>query len=138
MYYGAGLETRTFEDAANDEIGGRIAGIPQGRHYLSLSLYYEAIKKYQKAFGVANVHVTLYDHLRDRPAGFMESLFTFLGVDATFAPNLDVRRNTAKEWLGTKETPALTVRARERCKEFFEKELAQLQDIIDIGEAGWV
>jgi hypothetical protein len=59
--------------------------------YRDVGLYYEQLKRYHEVFGRERVGVWLYEDLRDDPAGVTQSVFRFLEVDDTFAPDTSSR-----------------------------------------------
>lgn len=62
--------------------------------YTGFSRYYEQVKAYLDAFGKDRVLVLLYDDFKKDPVGACRSIFTFLGVDASFAPDVRIRYNS--------------------------------------------
>jgi len=61
---------------------------------ISDNLYYTHLMRYLDYFPAENVLVTLYDDLQSDQAAFIRNIYTFLGVDPAFEPNmLGVRSN---------------------------------------------
>lgn len=49
-------------------------------HYTKQGFYFKAVNEYKKAF--KNVHICLYDDLKENPSLMMNNIFRFLGVDS--------------------------------------------------------
>lgn len=67
-------------------------GIDPKYHYRNRGLYFKQLKPYYDAFGAENVHVYLYEELRD-PLGLLRPLFGVLGVDPSFTPDVSAQHN---------------------------------------------
>jgi hypothetical protein len=65
-------------------------------HYRTRGLYYSQLERYYELFGREKVGVWLYEDLRDDPVGVVQSVFRFLGVDDTFAPDTSSKHNPAR------------------------------------------
>ncbi|HMZ88326.1 MAG TPA: sulfotransferase [Chitinophagales bacterium] len=63
--------------------------------YLEVGMYYEQVKRYLDIFDKNKVCILYYDDYKKDPTGTMQSLFKFLGVDATFTPDMSKRYNEA-------------------------------------------
>src|SRR5213078_1757787 len=87
-----GIESLTDFDAAID---AELAGSPD-RKYLRTGLYYEGLATYLDLFGNEQVKVYLYEDLSDDPLGLLRDLYQWLGVDDTFAPDVDRRYNVSR------------------------------------------
>lgn len=55
--------------------------------------YYQNLHKYFELFPRENIRVYLYEELQNTPIKVMEDIYTFLGVDPTFQPDVSVRYN---------------------------------------------
>jgi hypothetical protein len=55
------------------------------RTYLDTGYYLEQLKRYEAVFGRSRMHVILADDLFQEPAKTMAGIFSFLGVDPSFA-----------------------------------------------------
>jgi Sulfotransferase family len=64
-------------------------------HYRSRGLYYRQLKRYYELFGRERLGVWLYEDLREDPASVAQSVFRFLEVDDTFAPDTSSKYNPA-------------------------------------------
>jgi hypothetical protein len=64
-------------------------------HYRSRGLYYQQLKRYYDVFGRERLGVWLYEDMREDPAGVAQSVFRFLEVDDTFAPDTSSKYNPA-------------------------------------------
>jgi len=64
-------------------------------HYRSRGLYYRQLKRYYEVFGRERLGVWLYEDLREDPASVAQSVFRFLEVDDTFAPDTSSKHNPA-------------------------------------------
>lgn len=57
--------------------------------------YYTHMKRYFDLFDAANIKIMLYEDLRKSPVAFMQELFEFIGVDASFVPDMSVQYNVS-------------------------------------------
>jgi len=64
-------------------------------HYRSRGLYYQQLKRYYGVFGRERLGVWLYEDMRENPASVAQSVFRFLEVDDSFAPDTSSRYNPA-------------------------------------------
>jgi hypothetical protein len=55
--------------------------------------YYKNLYKYYELFPKENIRVYLYEDLQSNPLKVMQDIYGFLGVDATFSPDVTVRYN---------------------------------------------
>lgn len=93
MYVRLGYEKEKFEACVEQELSGNRGHLPQGRHYVQLGYYGQALARYYTIFGEENVRVYLNEELRDKPEWLFRDAFNFLGVDATFKPNVTEKFN---------------------------------------------
>lgn len=63
------------------------------RYYVSMGRYAPGLTRWIERFGREQVKVFLYEDLCSDPAGLVRDVYTFLGVDADFSPQLSVRQN---------------------------------------------
>jgi hypothetical protein len=63
--------------------------------YVGRGLYYDQLKRYFDMFGREQVKVYLYEDLRDGPVGVLQDIFGFLKIDASFVPDVSLRRNVS-------------------------------------------
>jgi hypothetical protein len=61
--------------------------------YIGFGRYHEQVKAYLDAFGRDRVLIFLYDDFRKDPIGVCQSIFAFLGIDANFVPDMQVKYN---------------------------------------------
>ncbi len=65
--------------------------------------YYRNLKRYCSVFPTSQLKVFLYDDLKNSPDQVLQDLYSFLGVDDTFKPDLQVRFNPSgrikNKWL---------------------------------------
>jgi hypothetical protein len=64
-------------------------------HYKNQGYYYKQLKLFYDVFPEKQIQVYLYDEFVSNPAAMLESLFCFIGVPATFRPELRERRNVS-------------------------------------------
>ncbi len=64
-------------------------------HYRSRGLYYQQLKGYYEVFGRERLGVWLYEDMKEDPASVAQSVFRFLEVDDTVAPDTSSRYNPA-------------------------------------------
>ena len=93
-----GLETRSFEQAIQDELHfGKEGGYPligMG-YYVRTGFYAQHLLRYQQAFSREQIGLFLYDDLVRSPRELMQAIFAFLKVDPGFVPDTTVRFNQA-------------------------------------------
>ncbi|MBE9177527.1 sulfotransferase [Oculatella sp. LEGE 06141] len=63
---------------------------------LRKGFYYHPLTQFIDRFGRDRLHVILYDDFCHSPATVMQDLYRFLGVDATFLPDMSQRSQVAK------------------------------------------
>jgi hypothetical protein len=79
-------------------LGEEAAGAYQNRgfqDYVGRGLYYYQLKRYFDMFGREQVKVYLYEDLSKGPVGVLQDIFRFLKVDASFVPDVSLRRNVS-------------------------------------------
>jgi hypothetical protein len=64
-------------------------------HYRARGLYHEQLLRYHEAFGPDKVRVHLYEDLSRNPAGVVQDICRFVGVDDSFEPDTSVRYNAS-------------------------------------------
>jgi Sulfotransferase domain len=87
-----GVETRSFLEAVEDELGGRFD--PQREPYLERSLYTEPLERYLTVFG-KSVLVLFFEELARDVVRELKTVFDFLGVTAAAAERIDTRTRNA-------------------------------------------
>ena len=92
-----GRETRSFEQAIEQELEGRLDDSldVERRHYVRWGLYAQHLKAYLCSFDRSQLAIYLFDDLQADPEGFMRGLFRFLEVDDGFIPDTSVRYNAS-------------------------------------------
>ncbi len=102
-----------FEAALDAEQSRVEAGWQPMFHYARFPRYAEQLKTFYDAFPREQIQIHLYEDFEERPIEVMKSVFQFIGVDDTFAPDVDYRpnaggvpRNKAFQDLIMKPTPA--------------------------------
>jgi hypothetical protein len=97
-YVRDGMETRSFEQAIQDELQFGIEGgyplIGMG-YYVRTGFYAQHLLRYQQAFSGEQIGLFLYEDLVRSPQGLMHAIFAFLQVDPGFVPDTTVRFNQA-------------------------------------------
>jgi hypothetical protein len=63
------------------------------RPFLQFGRYHEQIRRYFEVFPRAQIHILYYEDLERAPERVLAELFTFLGVDRGFLPDLSRRYN---------------------------------------------
>ena len=86
-------EPYTFTRALQDEPARIKNNWNEFWHYKSLGFYAEQVKRYYDMFGRSQVHIYLYEDLRNRPLLLMKEIFEILRVDSSFAPNISQSYN---------------------------------------------
>jgi len=64
-------------------------------HYVRRGLYYEQVKRYFDLFDRQQIKIYLNEDLKVDSLGLMQSIFEFLEIDATFAPDTSFRPNVS-------------------------------------------
>ena len=84
-----------FREALQAEETRILSGWRANWHYRQRGFYYAQLERYLDCFDRDQIRVYLYDDLRADPAGVLEDVFRFLGVDDTFAPDMASRVNVS-------------------------------------------
>lgn len=77
---------------------GRVVGLHEGRifqDYIGRGLYYDQLERYFGTFPREQVRVYLYEDLSGAPISTVQDAFRFLKVDASFVPDVSLRRNVS-------------------------------------------
>jgi len=61
-----------------------------GRYYLSRAKYYRQVKNYLDIFDKDKVMIILFEDLKTKPVETCKQVFSFLGVDPTFVPEIKI------------------------------------------------
>jgi len=90
-----GIETaRSFAEAL--ELGEKRAaegGWAHWYHYKRIGLYGEQLERYYRLFSKDQIKVFLFEDLQQEPLRVLRDIFTFLGVDPDFVPNISQKHN---------------------------------------------
>ena len=86
-----GFESKSFLDSLLDEDYKISNNWSLGHFHMNLGLYYKPVKAYLENF--SNVKVLFYEDYCKDPEDTIRSIYTFLGVDNSYKPNLSVRYN---------------------------------------------
>lgn len=91
-----------FTEALAQERQGVRDGWTQAR-YLHNGLYAQSLKRYLARFNRQQLHISLFEDLKDDPNELMRSIFCFLQIDPSITPNTSQRHNAS----GLIRNPAL-------------------------------
>jgi hypothetical protein len=83
-----------FGEALAQERQGLRDGWTQAR-YLHNGFYAQSLKRYLTYFKREQLHISLFEDLKNDADGLMRSIFSFLEVDPTFAPNISQKHNAS-------------------------------------------
>ena len=86
-----GATTASFEEVLAAEPWYRTEVYPPYFHLTAMGFYAEAVRAYRRQF--SRVRVLLYDDLLREPAATLAGLFTWLGIDPAFVPQLAIHHN---------------------------------------------
>jgi hypothetical protein len=64
-------------------------------HYKNMGLYGVQLRRYFQIFDREQIRVYLYDDFVARPHEVMKDIFTFIGVDPKFTPDMSEKRNVS-------------------------------------------
>ena len=62
-------------------------------HWMQISMYHEALRRYFDVFPPERIYVFLFDDLKADQAGLVRDLYRFLGADDSFVPDFDTPHN---------------------------------------------
>jgi hypothetical protein len=62
-------------------------------HWMRIGRYGELLRRYYDAFPREQIHVYLFDDLKRDPLGVIREIYSFLGIDPGFAPDLETPHN---------------------------------------------
>lgn len=138
MYWGSGIETRTFDRCVSDEVEHGCGSTPQGQRYLQLSLYAAAIEQFQEVFGREALMVVRYDDFEAEPGTVYRLALEHIRVDPSFVPDLSVRSNRAEDYLRTASRPQVLPAVRERLSEHFRADIERLVPLVGFDPTAWL
>jgi hypothetical protein len=84
-----GVEPLSFDEALRNEEKRMAANWFWTYHYKAVGLYHDQVRAYLDHF--SNVAVYLYDDLETDASKLVRGVFSFLGVDASFRPDVSFR-----------------------------------------------
>jgi hypothetical protein len=92
-----GRETRSFEQAVEEELAGRLDNSLEigRRHYVRWGRYRKYLETYLGSFDRSQLAIYLFDDLKADPGRLMREMFRFLDVDDGFRPDTSVRYNAS-------------------------------------------
>jgi hypothetical protein len=92
-----GLEARTFNQVVHEEMNGRVyeenAVDLAYKHYLARGKYAEQLENLYQYYPKEQVHIVLFEDMRDDPNGVVRGVFDFLQL-ADFLPDFSVKNVT--------------------------------------------
>jgi hypothetical protein len=65
----------------------------QRNDLINEGFYYRHLKRYFDSFPTSNIRVFLYEDFQQRPLEVMQEIYSFIGVDASFQPDVSLRYN---------------------------------------------
>jgi len=86
-----GFESKSFLDSLLEEDFKVLNNWSLGHFHMNLGLYYQPVKAYLENF--SNVKVLFYEDYCENQEDVIRSIYTFLNVDDSYKPNLNVRYN---------------------------------------------
>jgi len=105
------------------------------RMFLEPGLYAFHLSRVRRYFSGDQVHVTLYDDLRDDPVKCLSDLFGWLGVDPSFCPDC-LHTDVNPEAPGA-HPDEMTTDLREHIRGFYREDIARLEELLDRDLSAW-
>ncbi len=62
-------------------------------HYSKVGFYGKQLERYYHTFDASQIKIYLYEDFRQDPIAVMADMFTFIGVDPNFCPDMSIRPN---------------------------------------------
>jgi hypothetical protein len=90
-----GRERLGFSEALEEEEARVRDGWSPIWEYRRMGFYHGQLERYYDLFGPQQIRVYLYEELSEDPAGLVQDIFRFLGVDGAFVPDVSLRRNVS-------------------------------------------
>ena len=87
------LRTRGRRFDATRDLSVTSAWAHPESHWMRISRYYEALSRYFEAFPRGNLHIFLFDDLKEEPRKVIQEVYRFLGVDSAFQCDLRTPHN---------------------------------------------
>ncbi len=82
-----------FSEALNSSKEYISNGWIRKRFYLEFGFYHKQLSRYYKLFDKNNIKVFLLDDLKIEPKKLVQELYSFIGVDETYLPDMSVNYN---------------------------------------------
>jgi hypothetical protein len=91
-----GSTRRSFRDQIHANLGCESMLLGPLRPLLEFGRYSEQVARYLGRFPPAQIHISFYEELQQAPESLLSELFSFLGVDPSFAPDLSFRHTVPR------------------------------------------
>ena len=85
-----GYENDTFEDSLEKELQRIQDNWIYLWHYKQCGLYYQQLSRYFEIFSQEQIQIHLFEDLAQSTQATVQSIFSFLEIDATFVPDLSI------------------------------------------------
>jgi hypothetical protein len=143
MFYGQGIEKRTFHEAIIHELTNGVVGLPQGQHYLKLGLYGYQLTVFKEYFSDEQIFIGDYEKYSEDIAGFLRELFEFLGVGQFTPPSLERLNTSETHYVDPNEMPLFDnlrfkKSLRKKLVAYYERDITELGKIVDFDVSHWV
>ena len=106
-----GEPSRSFREALDRDVERPPSKWYSGR-YLYDGLYHEHLSRFFSLFDRTRIHTHLFDDFTTDPMGVVQSIFSQLGIDAGFEPDISIRhnptgviRNPVAHWAWSRSRP---------------------------------
>ncbi|MDQ0297879.1 transcription antitermination factor NusA-like protein [Salibacterium salarium] len=94
-YVSRGRESESFREAIQNENHRMLNNYEVGWYYIAQGLYYQKVKDYLEVFGRENVHIVLFDEIKDDLEGTLKNIYKFLEVDPVTINNTEKKYNVS-------------------------------------------
>jgi hypothetical protein len=131
--------------------------IEEHSYIVSLGCYATQLEKYFQRFSSDQIKILIFDDLLHNPAGLMEQVYLFLGVDPAFRPDLSRAYNSAPQHRrklrtiasqikqltfrsakdGAGQSPPMKYETRKRLVEYFAPEIEAIESLISRDLSSW-
>jgi hypothetical protein len=122
----------TFRDVCEKSIANQGGKFQAMSPFLEMGLYAEQVKRYFDLFPRENIRVDFYENYRRDPAGMIAETLRFLGVDASFQPDMS-RRHLE----GNRASCAMDFRERAYLTAFYRDDVRKLAQLLDCDLSRW-
>jgi len=96
QWAGKGRIVETFREVCEWSIAQQGGKFQAMSPFLEMGLYAEQVKRYLDLFPRENIRIAFYEDYQSDPAGMMSDTLRFLGVDASFRPDMSQRHLVGK------------------------------------------